>query len=739
MKKILFFSILLCSSLNASSQLEQTQQYAKKIKENLLPDSNNYISPRYNRELGEKRSNLFDDIFQLVTHKINGAFWNPTHFTTQLDQVLKNRQKEKFHGRFIQPLKVKSNDRIIVFGDLQGAYHSLIRDVEFLHSKGIIDTNFKLTNPDTYIVFTGNIVERSPYLLQTMSIILMLMHNNPDQVFYIKGKDEQHKGWHSELLGTEIAHYYGSSTSNVLTKVDQFFNTLPLAIACTVEKTKPMLLLTSNGLSSDIINIASTQKPILNVTDIKVICKGMSEDFIYARSSGLILSEPERGIPVWTLSSAPTPVYTKLFDFYYDALCIINIKDALNTSTITLLNRDTRTKNKISKDSAYCLVSNSEITKDKPACSTKEPIVVGCTLDLSKGASMQGKAIKQAFSFSINNQNMEGGIDGKPLRVVFLDDEYTPRKTLKNIETFEHDYKTNLVVAPFGSATLESYLDKVKENKVKVLFPFTGSSLFRDPSLTSLVNLRPSNKSEGKALMDYSLKTSPRIKYLIFYQNDSFGRGILEGAQEVFTKNKKNHTLHTVSYERNQVDFSNLLPEIKNFNPDVILFASTAVAATELIRQLGIDYFTTKKVLGISDLSENNFKEFMKSKGIQYSYMQLLPPANLLTNKLMQAYFNQIGKYNLPLDLYSLEGYLAGALLIDALKKVSGPITHDKVIKNLEAIDTKDITGFQLKFNPQTRELSDQLWLVTDAGTADEKTTKLTTLPLHPAQQQLSS
>ncbi|MBT4855673.1 ABC transporter substrate-binding protein [bacterium] len=721
-KKILIIFVLLHTGLNAQTNLQDLQTYASKIKEDAVPDTDNYVAPRYSRALGKKRSTFIDNFFKKLVYRPKKTFWSPSIYQEFLDLVIEYRQKEKFHGKFIQSLPLVSDSRIIMFGDLQGAYHSLVRDLEFLQQKGIIKEDLTIADSNTHIVFSGNIVNRSPYLLPTLTLVLMLMYKNPKQVFFIRGKDEQHKELRNELFGQEVGQFFDNGEEKkLMQKTSQLFNTLPMAIACTVNKAKPTLLLTSGGLSPEIKDLAQTQKPTISLLDIKAICQGVSEKFIYARSSGLILSEQEYGINVWTLASAPTPVYTKLFDFYYDAFCFIDIKQTIEQSTIKLLNQDIRTKKGISPDTTYCLATGSEITKERSSCSNKPPIVMGCTLDLSKGLQPMSESVKQGLSFRINNQNIDGGIKGHPLKVVYLNDQYTPHKAVENIETFKNQYKTNFIIAPLGTPTLRAYLDKVKANKALVFFPPTGSPLFRDPALTSIIHFRPSYEKEGEVLMKHALKTSPRLKYLVFYQNDNFGQGALKGIQKAFNQNKQNRTLHEVAYDRNQINFSNILPEIKNYNPDVILFASTSAAATELIRQLETDYFSNRKILGISDLSEVGFKEFMDQKGVPYTYLQVLPPASKLTSKIMKKYFIQIGKYNLPFDVYSLEGYLVGSLIIHALNEIQAPYTPEKVMKQLEAIDTDKITGFNLKFNPQTRELSNKLWLITDAGTKDQK------------------
>lgn len=725
-KYLLFIAALFIATPLVSIELKDMVAYTTKIDENLKPDHKDYMFPQYNLSLGLKRSGFLDQFINTIIPKQLKTFWSKKDFEHHIKLVLEQRAKEKLHGEYIKKLTIKDGDSIVVFGNLQGAYHSLIRTLEYLKKQNIINENLEVTKQNTNIVFLGDVVNRSPYLLQTLTVVLILMHRNPDKVIYVKGKDEDVKYISNELLGSELARFYrGKNLEKMIEKIARFFNTLPAAAIGEFEKTKESVLLTSSGITSSIEKEIARQTPPVSIHSIKAILEGVSEKMEYRRSSGLILSEPVHGITTWSLCSSPTPVFTDLYDFYYDAFCMISIKSSLNTSLISLYNQNTQLKKGISKEKTQCLTSGSKVTKETPECPTKAPIIVGCTLDLTKGISAQGKFLKKGINFKINEVNTKGGINGHPIKAVFLDDEYTPHLAAENINSLVKDYKTNIILAPIGSPTLGRYYNQVVTQDITVLFPVTGVSEFRKPAVPNIIHLRPSYEREGSVLMNYALKQIPRLKYLAFYQNDTFGRSLLDGAEKEFKQHKNGHIFKKISYERNQVDFKHLIDNIKSYDPDVIFLFSTSAAAIELIRQLGVDYFANRKLLGDSDMSETNFKTFMKSKGIPYSFLQIFPQQSELTSDTMKNYFLQIGKQNLPYDVFSLEGYVAASLLVYALEKIDAPYTGEKITKELEGIDTKSITGFKLSLNPQSRELSNNLWMVTDYGTDDQVTTLL--------------
>ena len=227
--------------------------------------------------------------------------------------------------------------------------------------------------------------------------------------------------------------------------------------------------------------------------------------------------------------------------------------------------------------------------------SQKEPLVIGCTLDLSKGASGQGKQVKIGISMCINNQNEKGGIDGRRIDVVFMDDEYSPEKARQNVEEFIKKYKSTLFLCNLGSPTLQAYLDLVRKNAIFIFFPVTGAPLFRKPDLPGVVHSTASYENEAKGLTSYMIASYGIKDFAFLYQNDSYGIGALEGARQLLAQAKLPKALE-VPYERNTTSFKSAIEKIKA-SPARAIDISTAIAATEFIRQAGLNFSLEKNCL----------------------------------------------------------------------------------------------------------------------------------------------
>ena len=170
---------------------------------------------------------------------------------------------------------------------------------------------------------------------------------------------------------------------------------------------------------------------------------------------------------------------------------------------------------------------------------SKTTITLGSSLDLSKSAKGLGIPFKTGMSLKVHEQNRAGGIHGKRAHIIFLDDAYRPALAEKNIETFLTVDHTPFILAPVGSPTLAASLDLIEQKKILVLFPQSGSLLFRKPLLTHVINFRASFQDEGRLLTEFVIEKYRSKKFVFFYQDDEFGTGVLEGAKDAL-KTMKN-------------------------------------------------------------------------------------------------------------------------------------------------------------------------------------------------------
>lgn len=745
-KKILLFTLCCTVTHVYARQLFSTllvaQEYAKNNEEYPVIDNDNWLRPNFSsfyhtQKIGTMRRFLnWLGVWPLS--------WSIDGFYQLLTDVTKQRELQGYYDDYIQKITPESDDRFIFFGEIFGAFHSLIRDLTSLQQRNIIDDSFVIIDPRYSIVFTGNAIGRSPYSLETLTIILRLMQANPDRVIYVQGTYEYRQRWQEYTLADDLqirARYFSFDKIPLSNEITNFFNTLPLAAYLVDGKTEEkvrVVRISDNVLESKLNEkyyadflYEKQDKPGPHLfklyneqeSEKKIAIEGyiINEDRTtkFERTQGLSALDPHEGIAVWSVFSSPIKAHRQLYDFFSDAYVELVIAKDLKDWTISSYSQDVRQMSGFYQIDKYLFMSvrkvkNTELVGKKSLnnklviADKKKEVVFGSTIDLLKGARYQGRLVKTGLLLRFKKAREENNINS---RIVILNDEYTPQKTRTMIKQFLNN-NIDIILCPLGSPTLESYLDLVREKKVLVLFPNTGAPIARKSDLKYIINWRLSYDYEGEIIAKYTLDELNINKAAIFYQDDVFGHGLLRGAQRVLKERNITNWIE-VPYGRNDVNFEKQVNIITQENPSAILFFSSTVAARGLIIQLEIKNLVGKKLLGNSDMAARDFKNFTKQKGITVINPNVVPNPKTSELEIVQEFRKKAQHAYLPLDPFILEAYLAADLIFHIMSKIDGSITKDAIVKTAENFKNYLYKGLTLNFNPQTRELSQTIWMDT--------------------------
>ncbi|MEN8237369.1 MAG: ABC transporter substrate-binding protein [Pseudomonadota bacterium] len=719
-----FFPItLLIITLSGAVQsseitLSQLKQYAGALPEFPPMDNENPINPDY--------SSFFAAQKRTPIQRAADIFTVSTIFTdrNQVLQMLKratddiNLRSQK-HACDKDRIPIKTGDKILVWGDLHGAFHSLVRSLEELQSQGLINDELVIERKNVKFIFMGNIIDRSAYSLETLIVVLVLLHRNPDKVFYLRGSHENAENWQNYDFRDELRARLNVVDDNdpLIKDINHFFGLLPSKIFFKMSGEKPEYLVI-NGLyttpTTDLLKIEP---------NITTLIKNQSRSRIYQTTNGLDLLPQEQGIPTWTVFSSPTLAFKNLYQFQSDAFAMIDIGTHLNASAISLVVKEIQAVDSNFKVQRFQLMSGEILKAGEFKKAEWFEVPIGCTLDLSESSRVLGARLRAGIDLKIRQINRTGGIRGKLLRIFFQNDKYNPAIAVRNIRTFIRDKGINIILSPLGvSAT--ALLPSAEKQEILVLFPYSGVDVLRRSELSHLLHFRPSFAEEARALVQYSRETLLKQRFGIFYQDDAYGRSVLKAAVNKLESDygiEKNQ-ICSASYQRNTLEVSNAVKTLKQCNPDVLFLFSTLAPSEELVNKLGVSFLANITLMGVSFLTDR-FRDFAsgmsrgqkQGKGLNFIISRVVPNPATSDLQIVREYRQQISQEypGTRYDADSLEGYIIASLLVNALTKLPLPITKQDIITEFEKLKSYDFKGLHLDFNPKTREFSKDVWLDT--------------------------
>src|SRR5467141_3051612 len=163
---------------------------------------------------------------------------------------------------------------------------------------------------------------------------------------------------------------------------------------------------------------------------------------------------------------------------------------------------------------------------------TDTEIKIGSTNPYSGPASAYG-TIGRSESAYFKMINDQGGINGRKITFISLDDGYSPPKTVEQVRKLVEQDEVLFVYAPLGTPSNSAIQQYLNAKKVPQLFVATGASKWGDPQhFPWTMGWQPSYQTEARIYAKYVLANKPDAKIGILYQNDDFGKDYLKGIRD---------------------------------------------------------------------------------------------------------------------------------------------------------------------------------------------------------------
>ena len=181
-----------------------------------------------------------------------------------------------------------------------------------------------------------------------------------------------------------------------------------------------------------------------------------------------------------------------------------------------------------------CLAASADAEKHYGPGATDAEIKLGQTMPYSgpiSALSTVGKAQSAYFEMV----NAQGGVNGRKVKLISLDDGYNPAKTVEQTRRLVEDDGVLGLFSPLGTVTNEAIHKYVNDRKVPHLFIANNLRRFSDPEHHpwTVPSIRPSFYHEAKAYAQYILRVRPNAKIAILHGNEDTGKEYFSGLMDV--------------------------------------------------------------------------------------------------------------------------------------------------------------------------------------------------------------
>jgi len=339
-------------------------------------------------------------------------------------------------------------------------------------------------------------------------------------------------------------------------------------------------------------------------------------------------------------------------------------------------------------------------------------ILLGQSCDLGGPAKDRGEGVRAGLLAAFQQANASGGVHGRSVRLISLDDGYDPERAVLNTRRLIEEYGVFALIGEVGTPTSYAALSVAEKAGVPFLAPATGAAFLRAPLRPLVVNIRAGYRAEIEKLVKHLVDQQKFTRIACFYQSDSFGRSCVKDLEDILSKRGLALAGSGV-YERETLAVKSAVLSVLRSKPQAVILASALRPSALFIRlakKLGMDKveFCTLSFAGAVQLAPE-----LGDAGEGVVLSQVTPyPLNRSTPLIKE--YVQAMRSRQPAAIpgaASLEGYIAGRVFLKAAASAGLDPTRTSFMTALEGLGTFHIGGLDLSFGPLDHQGLDQTFL----------------------------
>ncbi len=304
-------------------------------------------------------------------------------------------------------------------------------------------------------------------------------------------------------------------------------------------------------------------------------------------------------------------------------------------------------------------------------------------------------AIGKSIGAYFDKVNAEGGVNGRKIKFITLDDGYNPAKTVEQTRKLVEQEEVLLVFQALGTPSNTAIHKYMNDKKVPQLFNATGATKWGDPkNFPWTMGYQPSYQSESKVFAAHIMETKPNAKIAILYQNDDYGKDYLKGFEDGLGEKGKTMIVSKLTYEVTDPTVDSQMVSLKASGADTFFNITTPKFAAQAIKKAAeLGWKPTHYLNSVS----SSVASVLVPAGVEasvgiYTAGYIKDPTDPQFQKGKEwddwvAYMKKYHPTGSMTDNFNVYGYTVAQLMVQVLKQAGDDLTRANVMKQAANLD----------------------------------------------------
>jgi len=329
---------------------------------------------------------------------------------------------------------------------------------------------------------------------------------------------------------------------------------------------------------------------------------------------------------------------------------------------------------------------------------TGDRILLGQSAAFTGPAAQLGTQMRNGIQAYFDDVNARGGVHGRKLELISLDDGYEPARCAPNTKRLIEQDKVFALIGYVGTPTMAAAYPIHTKAKVPLVGPFTGAELLRTPFERYIFHVRASYYDETEKIVEQVVSIGGK-NIAVFYQNDSYGQAGLKGVEIAMQKRGlKISALGTV--ERNTAKVEAAVKTIHAAKPDAVVMISAYTSIAEFVRQMQ-KAGSTATFYNVSFVGSKALSDALGADGVGVAISQVVPFPWGTAVPVVREYQKLSEKAgHADYNFGAMEGFLVAKVFVEGLQRAGRNLTREGFIDAMERMRDVDLGGFYVGYSP---------------------------------------
>jgi ABC-type branched-subunit amino acid transport system substrate-binding protein len=325
-----------------------------------------------------------------------------------------------------------------------------------------------------------------------------------------------------------------------------------------------------------------------------------------------------------------------------------------------------------------------------------DDIVIGQSAHLSGPLAPTLQAVLKGQELALDEFNRKGGVGGRKVKLVTLDDAYDPKRCVENVNTLIERDKVTALFGLASTANVAAVLPLLAEKKVPLVGVYTGAPALRVKQHPYFFTAMASYRDEVVKMVR-NLATVGRTKIALAYHNSPFGQLMLPVVEEV-CREQGAALVAKAPLDIPGQESAAVCQQLAAAQPQAVIFMAFGPALVPFTRAARA--YLSVPVYAPSIANSRQLLEALGDDARGLAFAQNVPYPMQATTPITKDYWAVMQKAGLAVDFDHFFGYLNMRVLLETLKRAGKAVTAQSLPGAIEAMGKVDLGGYQLNFSP---------------------------------------